>query len=166
MFRTDLRALLEETGRYVVPDGVFNLYKRDRSDLTDVDAAIVDRESGQLCLVQLKWPDIYGRSLAERESRRTNLAKANEWVERVYGWVDGRTSAQVCKALQLPYGGEQPVSLMVLSRHIADFVRPTEFERRAIWTSWPRLAKTVSETCGADLLEGIGPKRKTTKNSV
>ncbi|NBB47092.1 hypothetical protein GVN24_02260 [Rhizobium sp. CRIBSB] len=154
VFRSDLAELLG-FDRYIVPDRGCNLRKSDGSNLTDVDAAVIDRETGDLCLVQLKWPDIYGRSLTERESRRSNLAKANDWVGRVHGWIAGRPSAEVCKALQLPRGGGRPVSLLVLSRHVADFVGATEFDRRAIWTSWPRLAKTVSESDGDSFLKSL-----------
>ncbi|UYO00895.1 MAG: hypothetical protein KIT02_06750 [Devosia sp.] len=154
VFRTDLA---EELGseRYFVPGHGFNLQKDDGSDLTDVDAAVVDRKTGELCLIQLKWPDIYGRSLAERESRRTNLVKANEWVERVHRWIAGRNSADVCKALHLAHGSDRPVSLMVLTRHVADFVATRTFDRRAIWTSWPRLARTVSENRDDNFLAAL-----------
>lgn len=64
-FRGDIIDLLGE-GRYFVPRRGASLKKSDGSDLTDIDAVIVDRFSGDLCLVQLKWPDIYGRSLTER----------------------------------------------------------------------------------------------------
>ncbi len=154
VFRSDLGELLG-ADRYIVPDRGCNLRKSDGSILTDVDAAVIDRETGDLCLVQLKWPDIYGRSLTERESRRSNLAKANDWVRRVHSWIAGRTSAEVCKALQLPRGGDRPVSLLVLSRHVADFVGATEFDHRAIWTSWPRLAKTVSESGRESFLKAL-----------
>jgi len=169
VFRSDLADLLG-TDRYIVPDRGCNLRKSDGSSLTDVDAAVINRETGDLCLVQLKWPDIYGRSLAERESRRSNLAKANDWVERVHGWIAGRTSAEVCKALQLPRGSDRPVSLLVLSRHVADFVGATEFDRRAIWASWPRLAKTVSESGGESFLYALALRtaslRQTPPNTV
>lgn len=154
VFRSDLGELLR-ADRYTVPDRGCNLRKSDGSILTDVDAAIIDRQTGDLCLVQLKWPDIYGRSLTERESRRSNLAKANDWVGRVHDWVAGRVSAEVCKALQLPCGGDRPVSLLVLSRHVSDFVGATEFDHRAIWTSWPRLAKTVSASGDESFLTAL-----------
>jgi hypothetical protein len=162
VFRSDLAELLG-FDRYIVPDRGCNLRKSDGSNLTDVDAAVIDRETGDLCLVQLKWPDIYGRSLTERESRRSNLAKANDWVDRVHGWIAGRPSAEVCKALQLPRGSSQPVSLLVLSRHVADFVGATEFDRRAIWTSWPRLVKTVSESGGESFLRPLALRTATPK---
>ncbi|MFN3627829.1 MAG: hypothetical protein ACK4S3_08125 [Parvibaculum sp.] len=71
--------------RCIVPDRGCNLRKSDGSNVTEVDPAVIDRETSDLCLVQLKWPDIYGRSLIERESGRSNLAKANDWVDRVHG---------------------------------------------------------------------------------
>ncbi|MCZ4074947.1 hypothetical protein O8B39_08370 [Agrobacterium rhizogenes] len=160
VFRSDLAKLLE-ADRYVVLDRGCNLRKSDGSILTDVDTAVIDRETGELCLVQLKWPDIYGRSLAERESRRSNLAKANDWVGRVHDWIAGRTSDEVCKALHLPQCGDRPVSLLVLSRHVADFVDAKDFDRRAIWTSWPRLAKTVSESSGEGFLKALALRTAT-----
>ncbi|MEE9910013.1 hypothetical protein LWV33_22915 [Brucella intermedia] len=131
MFRSDLGRLLGDE-RYIVSDHGCNVRKSDGSNLTEVDAAVIDKRTGDLYLAQLKWPDFYGRSLAERESWRSNLAKADEWVGRVHGWIAGRTSAEVCKALQLPHGGDRPVSLLVLSWHVADFVGATEFDRRVI----------------------------------
>jgi hypothetical protein len=47
------------------------------------------------------------------------------------------------------------VSLLVLSRHVADFVGATEFDYPAIWISWPRLAKTVSESNGDSFLKSL-----------
>ncbi|ODT83040.1 MAG: hypothetical protein ABS76_05850 [Pelagibacterium sp. SCN 64-44] len=92
--------------------------------------------------------------------------KANEWVDRVYGWVAGRNSADVCRALHLAQGGDVPVSLIVLTRHVADFVGTTNFDRRAIWTSWPRLAKTVSENSDENFVAALVRRlaRPTTKH--
>lgn len=158
-FRADLAELMNPD-RYLVPSHGFNLKRMDGSDLTDVDAAIVDRQSGELCLVQLKWPDIYGRSLAERESRRTNLVKANEWVERVHDWVGKKNSKAACAALSLPHGSDRQVALMVLTRHVADFVGANDFDPRATWVSWPRFAKSVMENGDRDLLSVITGKSR------
>jgi len=149
-FRFDLQKLFPPP-RYLVPENGFVLRRGDGSHITDVDATIIDLRDGTVALVQLKWSDIFGRSTRERESRRLNLLKATEWIERVSGWLDGRSSSQVCRALGIQgVGGSQPPMLMVLSRYMAHYTR-TELDPRAVWLSWPQLVRRCSEKCNADV---------------
>lgn len=150
-FREDLR---DQFGgpRFHVPDHGMTLRRDDGSHITDIDAAILDRETGSLALVQLKWPDIYGMSPKERESRRLNLLKANEWVERVAGWTAGRNARQVAKALGLPEGAseaQQPM-LMVIPRYAARFTLNDRLDERACWVAWPEVARRRIESKEAD----------------
>lgn len=139
-FRADLQNLFRSP-RYIVPDTGFVLRRADGSHITDVDTAILDTSDGVLALVQLKWPDIFGRSIRERESKRANLLKANEWIERVASWVDGRSSADVCKALGIKGpSSQEPPALIVLSRYMARYTSH-ELDRRAAWLSWPQLVR-------------------------
>lgn len=88
----------------------------------------------------------------------------------MHGWIAGRTSAEVCKALHLPPGGDSPVSLLVLSRHVADFVGASEFDKRAVWLSWPKLAKIVSglgdEGLVKRLKSTVGSARRERRNTT
>jgi hypothetical protein len=141
-FREDLRNQFGEP-RFHVPVHGMTLRRDDGSHITDIDAAILDRETGSLALVQLKWPDIYGMSPKERESRRLNLLKANEWVDRVAGWIAGRNARQVAKALRLPEGAsevQQPM-LMVIPRYAARFTLNDRLDDRACWVAWPEVAR-------------------------
>jgi hypothetical protein len=140
IFRNDLRMALPSR-RYSVPDRGFSLRRPEGTELTDVDAVIIDERTGEIVLVQLKWPDIYGRSLAQRNSRRINLVKANEWVGRVSDWVGGRSSAEVARAFGLNASGKEAPRLLVLARHIAKFTGETGYDPRALWGSWPSLAR-------------------------
>lgn len=87
--------------RFLIPAHGFKLRREDGSALTDIDAVVIDRHCGTLALVQLKWYDVFGTSLKERESRRSNIAEASKWIEKVHTWVNGRSSAVVAKALGL-----------------------------------------------------------------
>ncbi|MBR0841328.1 hypothetical protein JQ607_14110 [Bradyrhizobium liaoningense] len=150
-FREDLRNHFGEP-RFHVPDHGMTLRREDGSHITDVDAAILDRETGSLALLQLKWPDIYGMSPKERESRRLNLLKANEWVDRVASWIAGRSARQVAKALGMPDGASEskPPILMVIPRYAARFTLNDRLDDRACWVAWPEVARMRIENKEAE----------------
>lgn len=136
VFRKDLAVAFAEP-RFSVPARGYKLRRSDGSILTDVDAVIVDRVSGAVALVQLKWHDVFGHSLAERESRRRNLLQANEWVDRVSHWVDGRDSAVIADELGMPGSGSSaPPMLYVIARYAARFGGERDQDPRASWLGW------------------------------
>lgn len=140
VFRHDLRRLFPGP-RFFVPVHGIRLKRADGSHLTDVDAIVLDSQTGALNLVQLKWPDIYGRSLAERNSRRINLLKANEWVGRVHDWIADRSAADIARVLGLGEAGSQRPGILVIARHAARFSGEVGYDQRAHWISWPRLVR-------------------------
>lgn len=159
IFRKDLVKVFA-TPRFIVPECGFLVRRSDGSSLTDIDALIVDKESGELALVQLKWHDIYGYSLSERESRRRNILKANEWIERVLSWVDGRSSHEILTNLGLNLGKEirscaEPPQIYVIARYIARFAGDGIADPRAHWMSWPEIQLASKEVSGASALRSI-----------
>lgn len=152
VFRDSLREVLPEP-RFHIPAHGFALRRNDRSVITDIDALFVDRKHGSLALVQLKWHDVHGRSLQERESRRRNLLQANKWVERVAAWVDGRSAASVAKALHVEgVRSDRPPHIFVLSRYATQFTRNDPYDQRAAWFSWADLVLGVQANLDTDLL--------------
>jgi hypothetical protein len=145
IFREELRQLLPEP-RYMVLGTGLKLRRKDGSTLTDADAVVLDRETGDVVLVQLKWYDVYGFSLAERDSRRANLlAKGNEWVAKVHAWIDGRTSAEIAKAYGWGEAGDAAPRMLVMARHSSRFAGEGRFDARASWTSWHALTEAVRD---------------------
>ena len=154
-FREDLRQVFPPA-RYDIPEHGFKLRRENGEQLTDVDAIVLDRESGRLALVQLKWHDIFGHSLRERRNRLTNLLDANEWVHRVIAWTAGRSARDVAADLMIRSASEtQSPQLIVLARHAARFTNGVNFDDRAAWISWPELVRIATENRGIRLLETI-----------
>lgn len=152
IFRSEFATAFPEPD-FLVPLHGFQLRRSDGSNLTDVDAIVVDRRHGTLVLIQLKWHDIFGFSLPERESRRRNISKANEWVERVVNWVDGRTSADLAKALGLnAMLSEAPPLLYVVARYAARFSGELKQDPRAFWLGWPEIMNVLDENPTGDVL--------------
>ena len=128
--------------RFVVPDHGFKLRRDDGSLITDVDAVVLDREQGTLALLQLKWLDIFGMSPRERESRRLNLLSANDWVERVVNWMNGRKTGEICRALGIErVDSDKPPVVMVVARYMTRFSRNAPLDGRAAWVAWPEIVR-------------------------
>ncbi len=159
VFRRNLREIFREQ-RYAVPDRSFVLRRADGSQLTDIDAVLIDKHTGRLALLQLKWLDIYGRSLAARNSRRVNLLKANDWVRRISDWVASRSSVDVGAALGINATSFLPPSILVVARHAARFSGENAYDQRAFWVSWPNLAKLATDFPDADILELLAAKEQ------
>ncbi len=157
-FRSDLATIFSEPRYTVLSSGVL-LRRADGTLLTDVDAVVQDRLSGTLAIVQLKWHDIFSRSLRERESRKRNLISANEWVERVTTWIGDRSSSDIARALNMPptscHQNAKPV-VLVVGRYATRFSGSGTCDPRGAWISWPELVRTVtSEIRGADMLQHL-----------
>jgi len=155
VFRSELERVFPSP-RFTIPQRGFPLRRSDGSELTDVDAVIVDRENGSLALVQLKWHDIFGKSLRERNSRRLNLLKANQWVDRVATWVAGRSAGAVAEALNVgTASADRSPDLLVVTRHASRFTGVDSFDRRAAWLGWAELVHKAMHSKDADLLSAI-----------
>ncbi len=139
VFRNDLAQVFPQP-RFIIPEHGFKLRRTDGSVITDIDALILDSETGDLALVQLKWHDVFGFSLNERESRRRNIAKANDWVERVSGWAGNRSSQEIVSALGINrQASQRPPLLYVLARYGARFTGDHVHDDRAAWVGWPEV---------------------------
>lgn len=143
IFRSDLQALFPSP-RYSVPSHGHALRRPDGSTATDIDASVTDLQTGRIALFQLKWHDIYGRSLRERSSRQKNLGEATKWISCVHNWMRGRDSTQLAKELGLKSAGKEMPLVIVLARHAAHFTGDSSRDSRAIWMGWRELVQIVS----------------------
>lgn len=136
VFRADLSSVFR-TPRFHIPTHGFKLRRADRSLITDLDAVIVDKATGSVALIQLKWHDLFGHSLSERESRRRNLLHANRWVSQVTEWAGGRSSTEICAELGIDSPPcNAPPLLFVVTRYAARFTGERDQDARAAWMSW------------------------------
>lgn len=146
VFRRDLSGAFGAP-RFHVPTHGFSIRRADGSELTDVDAVIVDTESGAMAFVQLKWNDVFGHSLREWQSRRNNVVKkANEWVGKLVSWIDGRSAVEVAKQLGIKDVTAPAAPLMyVITRYTARFSGESDRDSRAAWLSWFELLHVLDD---------------------
>jgi len=59
-----------------------------KNEFTDIDAFVLDRETGVAGLFQLKWGFAFGASMRERSSGSTNFVEeTTRWIARVDSWI-------------------------------------------------------------------------------
>lgn len=156
-FRQDIRTRFPEPRFYFCPKPT--LLKGPSGVKTDVDAIVIDRKTGMMGVFQLKWQEPYEFSLAERDSRRKNLAKeGNRWISVVNQHCAGLSPVGCAAALGVePEQAElvQTMRLIILTRNGAQFSGPVEQSDRAAWLSWFELLRRVAEDKDDDPLEHI-----------
>jgi hypothetical protein len=144
IFRNDLRQLFP-SARFVVPTSGTTLRRRDGSVLTDIDAVVLDQQTGALALMQLKWFDIVGFSLRERHSRHMNLARANDWITKVNRWLEERDTAQLAADLRITLPANARPLVFVINRYGTHFTRGGTDGSSAAWMGWARLVKRMGQ---------------------
>jgi hypothetical protein len=150
VFRQELyRALTHATQeRFVNSQQAVKLRAEGRV-LTDVDAAIYDRETQELGLFQLKWQEAFGASLTRRASSAKNFTvPARKWVETVARWVEAKSPSEIREHFRLGDGSDLPirVRLFVLGRFAAHFTEFGQPDDRSAWGTWPQVLNLAAST--------------------
>lgn len=147
-FQQDLHALLPK-GSYIRGRDNVSIRRSAGDTETDIDAAYYEKSSNCLYLFQLKWFDVFAYSLRERQSRLTNLLKANKWIDQVSQWTENTARQEILSHIDLKgreiTSDSFEIRLVVLTRFSARFSGTHEYDERAAWLSWPRLCRLMHE---------------------
>lgn len=150
--RNDLFSIFGGRRYRCVERGV--VIKRGKEVLTDIDAAIFDRTTGELALFQLKWQDYGTEDARKRSSRARNFAAdVDTWADSVGTWLSEQGPMGVAQAMRLNVrNGELPtaVYMFVLSRSVARtqaYGHPVQSSWLSVAT-WPQFRR---------LRGGLGP---------
>jgi hypothetical protein len=87
--------------RYEIVDRSVVL-KRDGNAITDIDAAIFDRTTGELGLFQLKWQDFKTNDIRQQRSKAKNFVdEVDCWAAKTKQWLAEFSSGALAQHLQL-----------------------------------------------------------------
>ncbi len=112
-FRAHLYALFQGN-RYIRIEGNVVL-REDGRKATDIDAAILDRVTGELAIFQLKWQDYFSTSVKQLGSRAKNFAsEVDGWADAVFKWLSKESVHSVAQTLRLdPKKGQIPLKVFL-----------------------------------------------------
>jgi hypothetical protein len=87
--------------RYIRFPGNLKL-RRGGAVLTDIDAIIYDKQTGDVGLFQLKWQDYSTNDVRQLRSKAANLsAELGDWSGKVKSWLDENGVSALDKSLRL-----------------------------------------------------------------
>lgn len=147
VFREELYLLFPQS-RFIRIHRSINVKVRG-SVLTDIDAMVLDRETGLVALFQLKWQDFFRKSMRKRESQKKNiLYSGNQWVERISNWLSCNDCLSIGRVLGFNRGDTEKIKgfrLFVIGRNSAHFSGPGKPDDRAAWGIWFQLLRFIED---------------------
>ncbi len=146
VFRDDLYALFPSERFYKLRKNA--ILRIDGAVITDIDAFVLDRQTGDAGVFQLKWQDFIGNSMRDRESKKANLLNTgNQWIERVLAWLSGSDKKTLAQTLKLNASDASKVRsfrVFVVGRNSAFFSGDWRPDTRAAWGMWHQLLRLIS----------------------
>ncbi len=98
-FRKELYAFFDSKRNELIDRNL--VIKCDGKILTDIDACVIDKETGDIGLFQLKWQDLPYSSNRSLLSKRSNFERTvNQWIDDIQQWLansDEKTIADILR---------------------------------------------------------------------
>lgn len=117
--------------------------------LTDIDALLFDDVNKRLVIIQLKWMDDFSTSMSKRFSMAKNFYDSSiKWIDKMESWIKTNGIDNLMEYLDnvksIRTIEVENIELLILGRNFSHFSDKME-DKRAIWCSWYRLLKIVTE---------------------
>ena len=116
--------------------------------VTDIDAAMVDKISGEIALFQLKWQNQTVDSIRSLHSKAQNYTKETMyWVQSVKQWIEHTSEAEI--AGHLGYGikrkniDKSKIFLFVLGRNHGNYSGEKLTSEKTVWAQWFQLLQCL-----------------------
>lgn len=146
--------------RYICFPGNLKL-RRGSSVLTDIDAAVYDRLTGDVGLFQLKWQDYSTNDVLELRSKAANLsAELTDWSGKVRSWIEENGVSALDKSLRLRLKRREAVKSTLLFAISKSAVRTQGY---GVKTDAPSLAMAVWPQFVRARME-IGPSERSLRD--
>lgn len=141
--RRDLYALFQGS-RYACLQGSAQI-QEDGATLTDVDAIILDLNTRQAGIFQLKWQEDFGLEERERVRRGLRLQKEiSEWTGKIMGYSERKGLNSLISQLRLPYDTNS-IHLFAIARPQARFAGIAVASEQCAVASWRQFVRARSE---------------------
>lgn len=146
--------------RYICFPGNLKL-RRGGAVLTDIDAAIYDRLTGDVGIFQLKWQDYSTNDVRQLRSKAANLsAELTEWSGKIMSWIEENGVSALDKSLRLKQKRREAVRSIMLFAISRSSVRTQGYGVR---TDAPSLAMAVWPQFVRARME-VGPSQRSLRD--
>jgi hypothetical protein len=107
--------------------------------LTDIDATIIDRVTGEIGLFQLKWQDhtsLSPKSLISKSRNYTNEVAG--WIEKITDWIDNSSEVEIASLLgvKAKFVDKSKIYLFALGREHGNYSGSEPNTPNCAWVQW------------------------------
>lgn len=147
--RSDIYALFRGN-RYQCISGSIDL-KDGARFLTDIDAVVFDKITGELALFQIKWQDYFTDDVKKICSRASNLTRAmDKWASVVEDWVLKNDSSKIAHALRMKLPKQRAITSIHIFGVSRTFGRVQGFGSKGVnsaiaISNWPHFVRIRNE---------------------
>ena len=107
--------------------------------LTDIDATIIDRETGEIGLFQLKWQDhtsLSPKSLMSKSRNYTN--EVIGWIEKITDWIENSSESEIASlfGVKARFIDKSKIYLFALGREHGNYSGTAPNTPNCAWVQW------------------------------
>ena len=143
--------LMDASCSYLVVDHngkeVLGYIKEKNKTLTDIDAVVIDKKTGEIALFQLKWQDPADYSPFTLKSKRSNYYSAAEkWLEIIEKWLSNSADEDIASKLgvKVKYFDKKKISIFVLGRRRGNYSGNGPYPYECAWSQWYQIMYAAS----------------------
>lgn len=145
VFRTQLYTVFDDPRFSCVQHPV--IIKEQNKTLTDIDAVVIDKKTGEIALFQLKWQDPADYSPFTLKSKRSNYYSAAEkWLEIIEKWLSNSADEDIASKLgvKVKYFDKKKISIFVLGRRRGNYSGNGPYPYECAWSQWYQIMYAAS----------------------
>ena len=145
VFRTQLYTVFDDPRFSCVQHPV--IIKEKNKTLTDIDAVVIDKKTGEIALFQLKWQDPADYSPFTLKSKRSNYYSAAEkWLEIIEKWLSNSADEDIASKLGVKgkYFDKKKISIFVLGRRRGNYSGNGPYPYECAWSQWYQIMYAAS----------------------
>ena len=138
------KQLYETVGSSFICVGHNIVIKHGNKTITDIDAAMIDKISGEIAFFQLKWQNQTVDSIRSLHSKALNYAKETMyWVESVKQWIENTSEAEIAgylgNGIKRTDVDKSKIFLFVIGRNHGNYSGEKLTGENTVWAQWFQL---------------------------
>lgn len=113
--------------------------KKNGQRITDIDAAAIDYETGEIALFQLKWQDHTSLSPKTLISKSNNYTlEVTQWINKVSLWIENSSETEIASLLGIKakYVDKSKIYLFAFGREHGNYSGATPDTPNCTWVQW------------------------------
>lgn len=107
--------------------------------MTDIDATVIDRATGEIALFQLKWQDHTSLSPKTLLSKSRNYTEeVSEWIEKINNWIKKSSAKEIASLLGIKakYVDKSKIYLFAIGREHGNYSGTGPDTHNCVWVQW------------------------------